>query len=833
MAELNLKKIATELNRYFDRGIKYVFWYDDHQDFRESINELKQDLNVDIWVMNEHEQFKTKRYLTQHEEQQFLIYAPYAQPKVQEDFLADMERYSMLFSADASQILLEQLGFNQDKLSFVRRYSKYFAAKARIEGFQKYYRDQYRKQPELGIIMAITKSERFDINELVIKILQVGLDDETNKYLVEFNKFNVLDTFWALCEQDLGFSSAKHSLHQLVIGVFATYTFMQLDRPVPKKLSEYDFANQANTQIFLDRLADSNKHHELFARLSRDAWETLDLADLLTKVSLNELASLTMFAEVNELILARLRDNYGADGVITDEARTREIIEMRQDDTTYNFAGQYVAEYRTLEYALRVLVWQAKMYDNWNEMLTSYVESEFELDTDYRKFIDAFQEIKHKNLYFALKKLVDDSYNNRLLNDSVVEWNQHFNLAEVPATLRQQNFYKNVVSGIKERVVVIISDAFRFEAAKQLEKILNRDDRIKPRMGYLLTGLPSVTYMGMPTLLPHQELAWDNRKLRVDGKLATSADYRKKILQDSNQRNDVYQLNDLLNVSSRELKDMVAGKDVVYVYHNQIDARGDDLKTENETFKATHESIDEIESLVQSLRIAGVVRVIITADHGFIYREAEIKEQDKIDVDSTSYVGDIAPRYLITKDHMDIKGVSSATLGDSLQNGDQTNVYYPTTLNVFKAKGGKNYIHGGSSLQEMIVPVLDLKTSDNRSRAKYAELKLATVNPRINNLEVPLQLNQVEAISDKVMPCDYKLYFVDDQGTVISNMVTVRADSKGTVVERSQRVVVNIQNKQYDRYKDYYLIINRETKDPEQQKIRFQMNLISDDGLMF
>lgn len=833
MAELNLKKIATELDRYFDRGVKYVFWYDDHQDFRESIDELKQDLNVDVLVMNEREQFKTKRYLTQHEEQQFLIYAPYAQPKVQEDFLADMERYSMLFSADASQILLEQLGFQQDKLSFVRHYSKYFTAKARIEDFQKYYRDQYRKQPEIGIITAITRLERFDINELVVKILQAGIDDEANKYLIEFEKFDVLEQFWTLCEQNFGFSSAQHSLRQLAVGLFATYTFMQLDQSVPKKFSKYDFANQANTQIFLDRLADSNKHHELFARLSQDAWKTLNLADLLDKVSLSKLANLTMFAGVNELILTRLRDNFGDDGVITDEARTREIIEMRQDDTKYNFADQYMPEYRTLEYALRILVWQTEMYDGWDEMLTNYVENDYELDTDYRKFIDAFREIKHKNLYFSLKKLVDDSYNNRLLNDSVTEWNQHFELEEVPGTLKQQNFYKNVISGIKERVVVIISDAFRFEAAKQLEKILNRDDRNKPHMGYLLTGLPSVTYMGMPALLPHQELTWDDKRLRVDGKLASSADYRKKILQDSNEHNDLYQLNDLLKISSRELREIVTGKDVIYVYHNQIDARGDDLKTENETFKATDESIDEIENLVLSLRTAGIVRIIVTADHGFIYREAEIKEQDKIDVDNTSYAGDIAPRYLITKDHMDIKGVSSTVLGTSLQNNDQTNVYYPTTLNVFKAKGGKNYVHGGSSLQEMVIPVLDLKLSDNRSKAKYAELKLATVNPRINNLDVSLQLNQVEAISDKVMPCDYKLYFVDDQGTVISNVVTVRADSKGTVVERSQRVVVNIQNKQYDRYKDYYLIINRETKNPDQQKIKFQMNLISNDGFMY
>lgn len=54
------------------------------------------------------------------------------------------------------------------------------------------------------------------------------------------------------------------------------------------------------------------------------------------------------------------------------------------------------------------------------------------------------------------------------------------------------------------------------------------------------------------------------------------------------------QLDDIKNLKKTKLREIFTGKQVVYVYHNQVDARGDEQKTEDEVFAACEEAIDEI-----------------------------------------------------------------------------------------------------------------------------------------------------------------------------------------------------------------------------------------------
>ena len=114
-----------------------------------------------------------------------------------------------------------------------------------------------------------------------------------------------------------------------------------------------------------------------------------------------------------------------------------------------------------------------------------------------------------------------------------------------------------------------------------------------------------------------------------------------------------------------------------------------------------------------------------------------IQDTDKIDLSDQSYEGNAHLRYLITPDKISVKGVKGTTMGVGLGNNDQTNVYYPTSPNEFVAKSGsKNYVHGGSSIQEMLIPVLDIKATSRRSAAKPAEIKLAATTFKINNLKM-------------------------------------------------------------------------------------------------
>ena len=84
-------------------------------------------------------------------------------------------------------------------------------------------------------------------------------------------------------------------------------------------------------------------------------------------------------------------------------------------------------------------------------------------------------------------------------------------------------------------------------------------------------------------------------------------------------------------------------------------------------------------------------------------------ESDKIDgiKNKTAFVN---RRFVVASEPISGDGVASMNMGTILRNADSKWVSFPISDDVFKvAGGGQNYVHGGSSPQEMLVPVLDIK----------------------------------------------------------------------------------------------------------------------------
>ena len=100
---------------------------------------------------------------------------------------------------------------------------------------------------------------------------------------------------------------------------------------------------------------------------------------------------------------------------------------------------------------------------------------------------------------------------------------------------------------------------------------------------------------------------------------------------------------------------------------------------------------------------------MITSDHGFIYKRDKLSESDKIGAvnDKKAFVN---RRFIVAQEPVIDEGVQNISMGRILGNDDQKVVSFPVSSNVFKvAGGGQNFVHGGSSPQEMLVPVLEIK----------------------------------------------------------------------------------------------------------------------------
>ena len=88
--------------------------------------------------------------------------------------------------------------------------------------------------------------------------------------------------------------------------------------------------------------------------------------------------------------------------------------------------------------------------------------------------------------------------------------------------------------------------------------------------------------------------------------------------------------------------------------------------------------------------------------------------------------------------------------------------------------GGLNFVHGGISLQEMVVPVIDYHflRNDNkayqRNREKYdtrpVTVSLLSASRKISNMIFSLNFYQKEAVRDNRVATTYSLYFTDANG---------------------------------------------------------------------
>lgn len=171
--------------------------------------------------------------------------------------------------------------------------------------------------------------------------------------------------------------------------------------------------------------------------------------------------------------------------------------------------------------------------------------------------------------------------------------------------------------------------------------------------------------------------------------------------------------------------------DVVYVYHNQIDARGDKTASENEVFNACEEAIEELAVFIRRLcTCSNVYHFMVTADHGFLYRRSKLQASDRI-----SGIPNASRRYAISESSIEKDGVVNLSLSDILGTLDARYVSCPVGPDLFNAPGsGLNYIHGGCSPQEIIIPFIEAKLEKAKVETAKAKISLINLNNKITNL---------------------------------------------------------------------------------------------------
>ena len=171
-----------------------------------------------------------------------------------------------------------------------------------------------------------------------------------------------------------------------------------------------------------------------------------------------------------------------------------------------------------------------------------------------------------------------------------------------------------------------------------------------------------------------------------------------------------------------------------------------------------------------------------------------------------------------------------------LGNDDPRMVTVPLGADVFKASGGSCYVHGGCSLQEMLVPVIELtnKTGQQKKVFQKAGISVVSILNKITNLITTLDFIQSEPVGESVNEGKYRIFFVDAEDNKVSSENVLIADKKEVDAQkRISRLKFRFKDMKYDPNAQYYLVIYDDENDftpITKQEVRIDMAFANDFG---
>ena len=751
-----------------------------------------------------------RRVCREAQDANFLLYRRRAQGELQGDWLADIELYAEHFHADYSSMLLEQIGAvdTDDVRDALRALRAFFAAKDRIAKFVRVMPHATSAQDVERGVIAVCCGAASATAENVVRaymIAAAGNDGapvpaDKNAALQALRKYGAEAAFRTYLHRVLGYegdieATDDLAAHLLISALAATMP--------PESLcgleSHIVFGNsQFCVGIVRDWATSRNdEERRVLHALCRRVEERCNLLDRFLKTDIAVLAGSDVFPAIDEAILRTFMNSF-AEGVDRrDEALS--IIRSRKEASWY---AEVASFYACLGSAVDI---QGFYHDHATGLLLSpaaevwraYTEDWWRMDGFYRAFCDAYSRCVRESSPVlddsvrALASWVDGVYRNWFLSQSISCWVSAAQASWekagwVDGVPRQDRFYDDVVTpelNATKRVLVVVSDAMRYEVAQQLAQRLERERSGSARVDAMQAVFPSVTEFGMAALLPHRSLSYDWRSgdVLADGASTEGIPARSSVLVARNPKSVAIQAVDLVELSKADRKALVHDAEVVFVYHNVIDTVGHNEHSGQSVIDACEDCVEEVMALVKiGLNDLGVSRAIVTADHGFLYTRQDLTELEKVGRDELAGEARVVERRFLIADP-DATSDVFVRMNNEALDGGESSWWAPRECLRLKCSGSMHYVHGGVSLQELCVPVVRFRKLDARSKdyveRQRAALRLVSTDCRITSMNFGIALYQPEPVSGKVEPCEYELVFTDASGNEISDRRSAHADS--------------------------------------------------------
>lgn len=828
--ELN-QRFAAPLPEFYKRRI--VFWYDEDGEFQDRLDEVTL-TDAKLVALTGTNNFAVKKLLSVDDTtRNYLVYCPLSYEKPEDNWLLDIELYSEEFRADLVSIWMDELGIPSTPAmrKQVKEYRKYFNAKNRRDKIASQSKaPTVPAQLHMAVMGALGGLKDVTPAAIMKEVLKAGLDINTNYLYREFVNYGADKAFWSMVKQGSGYDSEHNDIAMLATHLLLTATTRTMRLEYLAGLD--GFISSPHQAFCFDFVSDwmHSEDQEQLTEIAKTVEEELKLPTRFMKLEVSDLVDTEIFPCLDEVILIKLMTEI-SDHII-DVDVIKATVEKRRTTVGYaQFKDYYegilqVANMQAFYKEHTTGFHSAEAKKVWKEYTSEY----YVMDTYYRLFHKSYGEsLKSYNsdlhdLFTHVMEKVEGLYTNWFLGQLGGNWSsvcseelqKYGRILEIP---QQTDFYKSRIANADSRVFVVISDALRYEVAASLAEQLRRETQADVKLQDVQGIFPTITKFGMAALLPHKELEVELHgevlKVMADG-VSTDASYRDKVLKNANGNSVAIKYNDLVSAKRADRSAMVKGMDVVYIYHDTIDEASHTADTM--VFPACDDAIQELKNLTKIIcNDFGATRILFTADHGFLYTYSPLTEDDKIDQSGfVNRIVEYGRRFAIMMKDSNPDYLQKVQF---LEGKSEYDAFAPKeNVRIKKLGGGLNFVHGGISLQEMVVPVIDYHFLRNqskeyqRNRKKYdtkpVEVSLLSATHKVSNMIFSLNFYQKEPVGDNREAATYQLYFTDSSGKQISDIAKIIADkTSDNGQERTFRCSFNLKSLKYDNKEIYYLVI--------------------------
>ena len=845
---MDVAQITDALDQVFnDDHVRIVFWNDPDGEFVESLPDIALE-GVEVLNLDEVGALEAKVRIEQDDPAgRYLLYSPAEEPDYEDDWLLDMRLYGRSFRADRASIILQELGLSRQHLrQHLAKRRKFFDNKERrhklasLVSPEDLELDLDRKM--LAVVAKADQPELFNIVRTLFHSMTEGDESDLEASLpawVQIERFELDEPFWVMVKSAFGYAEDSPTLQNLLIRLLVSDYAHHLAKELPGALQHLQLPHlgTANAVVCLAQWRDSSSKNRSYDVLVAEVEERLHMRDHLHGCEVEELLAVMTFLDVEERIVHGLLGRVISTTDAIDPEAVGSIVDRR-------LAGHWVssgsvpeaqrnarrAVYKALAVAAQLLHLRNTHEAGFDSsdmtaMYKAYESRLFRFDQLYRHFCENADVAAGQgwDMLKPLREEIEACYCNGYLTPIALAWGKFVD-AELPekwaidGIQNQYAFFDRRVrpwldEAENRRAFVIISDAMRYEVAEELTGYLNGTYRIEAKLSSQLGVLPSYTALGMASLLPHEKLEYtENGGVLADGKPTASLEQRNEIL--SALGGMAVKADQLLAMKKEEGREFIAGKRLVYIYHDEIDARGDKAATEGDTFEAVRKTIRELAELVRYVvnNLNGNY-VVITADHGFLFTETAPGDPDKSRLENKPDGTVIAKkRYLLGYDLPDheLAWRGDTVLTAKAEGGMQ--FWIPKGNNRFHFTGGARFVHGGAMLQEIVVPVIKVKhlkdkVRREKTRSRHVAVQVLGTTHKITTPKHRFNVLQMEPVSERVKAVTLKVaVYADDEPVTTIESVTFDSMSSN-LDERQKSVVLTLRDRPYDKRTPYRLVL--------------------------